>query len=472
MYNIGFPPGSSDPNPIKNSSTPDGELVTVPWLYGKPGMPEGNFDKLCYNTFVLGGFAEQFNTIALMLEQMKKNHVLTGEFKNCRERLILLVNDGTVTLKPRGKKRQGVMEQLTELRKTVVQNFKTQSREHFTDYGCMTIARYKETHDNKCPRAAGEKVSWEYHEGVWQDVVMRRKEAEGEWGMRVKTETGTSLLETVDDGEAVLRAGQLEKKFEKEAAKKMKHEELKEANVESADGSDEEEVAEGGEEKSDGESSHDSIMNDNNDDDPLLALSGAGGNKGKKKVAAKALAPGKAKQKAKNVSVKTVRSSGSVGGTGSARSGGAPPPAVMSNKALKDLDMDATEYLIKYGIQEHVDAFTECMTKFLNDPKLQDESLATKCFRQAIDVHHNAIYETQQAFSPSYWKIAKRTTVPKDARATLDVTKKGIFAMLALLGTLTATGVDVDRADASVKDIVASGTAFVVPLRIEVVLGA
>ena len=45
------------------------DLECLPWLYGTENNPEGNFDKLCFNTFVLGGFQDQYKTMSDMLEK-------------------------------------------------------------------------------------------------------------------------------------------------------------------------------------------------------------------------------------------------------------------------------------------------------------------------------------------------------------------------------------------------------------------
>jgi hypothetical protein len=66
-------------------------MDTVPWLYGTQSAPEGNFDKICFTTFKLGGFKETYKTVRVLLDEMAKNVCLMGEFQACRKRLSVVV---------------------------------------------------------------------------------------------------------------------------------------------------------------------------------------------------------------------------------------------------------------------------------------------------------------------------------------------------------------------------------------------
>ena len=54
----------------------------------------GVFDKVCYSTFVMGGFSEQYKTMGAMIEAQKDNHCLVGEFAACRSVVIDLALEG------------------------------------------------------------------------------------------------------------------------------------------------------------------------------------------------------------------------------------------------------------------------------------------------------------------------------------------------------------------------------------------
>ena len=46
---------SDQKNPITTKSPENDKWPTVIWLYGTSQVPEGDFDKICYTTFKLGG---------------------------------------------------------------------------------------------------------------------------------------------------------------------------------------------------------------------------------------------------------------------------------------------------------------------------------------------------------------------------------------------------------------------------------
>jgi hypothetical protein len=208
-------------NPIKGAPSAGGEQDTLPWLYGTENAPEGNFDKLCFNTFAFGGFQEEYKTMGKMLEAMKDpttGHCLVGEFGASRVRIVELCMDGTITLKLRASKKDKVKSILKNLRKQIVETFEQCGRKNFTEFDIQTVTEYK-AEKKLDPKKNGEKTGWEFHEEQLQEVVYTRKTTAGRWSMHLESSKMTKKGETVDDGSAVLRANQAQHKYQAEANK-------------------------------------------------------------------------------------------------------------------------------------------------------------------------------------------------------------------------------------------------------------
>eukprot|EP00969_Alexandrium_andersonii_P037956 1664271-Alexandrium_andersonii.AAC.1 len=58
------------------------DSATIPWLYGNASNPEGDYCKICYNSFRLGGFLEEHGSISKFIAKTKKMVVDTCFLKS------------------------------------------------------------------------------------------------------------------------------------------------------------------------------------------------------------------------------------------------------------------------------------------------------------------------------------------------------------------------------------------------------
>ena len=159
-----------------------------PWFYGTPNCLEGNFDKLCYTTFHLGGVAEEHTSLNTMLDKMNAgNHCLVGEFKACRSSVIFMVLDGTLSLKNRGSKKERLEYKLKEVRKTIVSSYEEAGRRQITDFDITTLATWKEDNPDKDPKKEGHTTGWEYHKNALVEIVYERVQGKGKCRMQMET---------------------------------------------------------------------------------------------------------------------------------------------------------------------------------------------------------------------------------------------------------------------------------------------
>ena len=160
---------------------------------------------------------------------MKGNHCLVGEFKAARDVVIDLINDGSITMKSRTKKRNRIKDQLLNTRKAVVSSYEQAGKLNETTYEVQTIEAYKEEF-KVCPREMGESVGFEFHEDKLQEVVYKRQDKKGSWQLKVQSGKWTKKEDTIDDGTATLRVNQQKEKYNAELKKTVNHEELAAAN--------------------------------------------------------------------------------------------------------------------------------------------------------------------------------------------------------------------------------------------------
>ena len=142
---------------------------------------------------------------------MEKYANIQREFMGARVTLIQMTNQGRLGLKCRGKKKDERLQEFTESWKRSLEVAQSAGTANRTKYKAMTLQRYKDTHGGKCPIAAGEEISVQFHNGKLQECVLFRVQAEGEWELEVEDRVQTTKREVVDDGTAILREEQLQK---------------------------------------------------------------------------------------------------------------------------------------------------------------------------------------------------------------------------------------------------------------------
>lgn len=81
-----------------------------------------------------------------------------------------------------------------------------------TKFRLMTIARYKELHDNRHPREDGHTTMRKTLDGEEVEVVAVRVTPAGEWEYNIEESDRFELRDMMDDGKQILRATQQEDK--------------------------------------------------------------------------------------------------------------------------------------------------------------------------------------------------------------------------------------------------------------------
>ena len=77
-----------------------------------------------------------------------------------------------------------IQEDIKAARKSVVQAFRTQQKKVSENYDGITVSAYIEKY-KKDPRANNEAITMEWYEGVFQECVLWRKKAKGQFDLSV-----------------------------------------------------------------------------------------------------------------------------------------------------------------------------------------------------------------------------------------------------------------------------------------------
>lgn len=154
-----------------------------------------------------------FKTINELIAACQKDPPLRAEFLASRKRLIELVNEGKVPLKIRAGKRDAPAKELTDARAKALKLIESSKTQKVLGYSGMTKKRYQETHGQRTPEEDGLDVFWDTHNGVLQECCLVAKQHKDEWDCNVIDEKGVEKQTVIDDGSAIVRAGQIEDKF-------------------------------------------------------------------------------------------------------------------------------------------------------------------------------------------------------------------------------------------------------------------
>ena len=71
------------------------------WLKGKPGVPKGRYDKLCWSVYSVGGYMSDHGALSCYHDKCAKGVVNHGEFLDSRQRAIKLRNSNPTKLRLR-----------------------------------------------------------------------------------------------------------------------------------------------------------------------------------------------------------------------------------------------------------------------------------------------------------------------------------------------------------------------------------
>jgi hypothetical protein len=141
----------------------------------------------------------------------KTDHKITDEFMVAREKLIGLLNAGSVSLRCKGSKRVQIQEALKAARSRLLMIIRGRDTVNKTKYHVMTVDRYRSL-KGQDPKEAGEETLWTTRAGKRVEIVLLRLHHEDEWDLEVNDYEGIQMQTTYDNGENEIRENQLDVK--------------------------------------------------------------------------------------------------------------------------------------------------------------------------------------------------------------------------------------------------------------------
>ena len=139
------------------------------WQNGDHLKPKGRFCRCCNFAFQLGGFASEYDDMTACAEAAMNKPQILLEIQACTRELIVLTNNGKVTMKVRGKKRGQIERNLKEKREAAVKAFKKTSVVADLDMATLPLAEWKEKNPGKVPEEHG-KIAMVYLPDKMQEV--------------------------------------------------------------------------------------------------------------------------------------------------------------------------------------------------------------------------------------------------------------------------------------------------------------
>jgi len=145
-----------------------------------------------------------------------------------RDRLVELINNGTLNLRARGKeKRDMVFKAIDEQRRRAVIAFEHALERSQALYDCIPVADWHELPENKgqnkCPRREGERVEWKVHPETGENVecVVWSGMKNNMFKSIVEVNRGTAKKETIADSSTALREEDLTLAFRDNTASQL-----------------------------------------------------------------------------------------------------------------------------------------------------------------------------------------------------------------------------------------------------------
>lgn len=200
------------------------------WNRGTSLDPRTNHCKICDLTFVQGGFNtadSQTITFEAFSEKMKQSTDLMHEFKGARSEMVKLLNEGLVRF--RSSEKTGRIQAAA---KRSLQAFRQNQVELVSRYKAIEKEKYEKQYPGRIEKE-NLKTSTKMVDGERKEVVLIKKDPEGEWDVNIRDISGTVQQEELDNQQTVVRANQMALKQEN-ARKRFKHMWQEQANAASA----------------------------------------------------------------------------------------------------------------------------------------------------------------------------------------------------------------------------------------------
>ncbi|CAE7368604.1 ANKRD50 [Symbiodinium necroappetens] len=199
---------NTDTNEIQKGSLAENRYTV--WHRGTSIDPSSKDCRVCHMTYQIGSFGEEGESIEAFCTKMRKSPQLQAEFDAARTKMLELLNEGQVRFK--AKTLHNAKAKLEDCRKKVVEEFKEASEQIVTPYKMYERSLYEQMHPGAIERK-GLKVAKKVINGELKEVVMIRKQREGEWDLNVVEKVGVKHKEEVATSDLKLHEGQLGNKF-------------------------------------------------------------------------------------------------------------------------------------------------------------------------------------------------------------------------------------------------------------------
>ena len=199
---------NTDTNEIQKGSFAENRYTV--WHRGTSIDPSSKDCRVCHMTYQIGSFGEEGESIEAFCTKMRKSPQLQAEFDAARTKMLELLNEGQVRFK--AKTLHNAKAKLEDCRKKVVEEFKEASEQIVTPYKMYERSLYEQMHPGAIERK-GLKVAKKVINGELKEVVMIRKQREGEWDLNVVEKVGVKHKEEVATSDLKLHEGQLGNKF-------------------------------------------------------------------------------------------------------------------------------------------------------------------------------------------------------------------------------------------------------------------
>ena len=199
------------------------------WNRGTSLDPRTNHCKICELTFVQGGFnAADSQTITFedFSEKLKQSTDL-HEFKGARSEMVKLLNEGVVRFRSSDK-----TGRIQAAAKRSLQAFRQNQVELVSRFKAIDKEKYEKQYPGRIQKE-NLKTTTKMVDGERKEVVLIRKDPEGEWDVNVRDISGTVQEEELDNQQTVVRANQMALKQE-HARKRFKSLWQEQANAASA----------------------------------------------------------------------------------------------------------------------------------------------------------------------------------------------------------------------------------------------
>lgn len=119
-------------------------LPCHPWSKGNHVKPQRKICALCPMAFKHGGFEHKYSTLDNLIQAMKSDAQLQAEFDACVKKLIQYVNEGVVSQRIKGGKRDEIRLGMEEERNKVVSVIASESASIKTKMRAIKLEKYLE----------------------------------------------------------------------------------------------------------------------------------------------------------------------------------------------------------------------------------------------------------------------------------------------------------------------------------------